>query len=89
MHLESVCFCQGRVSALLYRGFVLILQKNPEHEPVCDQQQRHDERGNEVGRSQLPWRQAGGVGLIEGVHEIDGTPDAEDPRQDQAGCTTE
>src|SRR5215831_15143115 len=56
------------LSALLDRGFLLMLQKNPEGEAVRDEQQRHDQRGNEVGRSQLPWRKAGGVGLVEGVH---------------------
>jgi hypothetical protein len=49
----------------------LTVQKNPKREAVRYEQQRHDERWNEVGRSELSWRKAGGVGLVEAVHEID------------------
>jgi hypothetical protein len=35
------------LSALPHRGFLLMLQKNPEREAVRDEQQRHDQRGNE------------------------------------------
>ena len=61
----------GWLSAFPHRGLPLMLQKNPERETVRDEQQRHDQRWNEVGRSQLPWRKPGGIGLVEGVHEID------------------
>src|SRR5262245_5263323 len=64
-----------------------MLQKNPEHEPVRDQEERHDQRRNEVGGSQLSWRESSGVGLVKGVHEIDGAPDIEDPREENAGST--
>ena len=38
------------------RGFLSMLQKNPEREAVRDEQQRHDQGWNEVGPSELPWR---------------------------------
>src|SRR5262249_33431363 len=49
----------------------LLLQQDQEREGVRDQEQRHDQRRNEVGGSQLPWREAAVVGLVEGVQEID------------------
>jgi hypothetical protein len=48
------------VPALLHYGFSLAFQKNPECDAVRDQQQRHNESRNEVGRSQLPWLQPRG-----------------------------
>ena len=62
-----------------------MLQKNPEHEPVRDQQQRHNQSRNEVGGSQLPRRESSGIRLLEGVHEIDRAPDIEDPREENTG----
>lgn len=47
-----------------------MLQKNPESESVCDQQQGHDESRNEVGGSQLPRGEARVIGLIESIEEI-------------------
>jgi hypothetical protein len=61
----------GWLSAFSHRGFPLMLQKNPERESVRHEQQRHDQSWNEVGRSQLPGRKPAGIGLVEGVHEID------------------
>src|ERR1051326_3027104 len=52
------------LSALRYCGFLLMLQKKPECQDVRDEQQRHDQRGNEVSRAQLPRREAGGIGLV-------------------------
>src|SRR5216684_6596323 len=66
---------ERRMSALSDRGFVLMLQKNPEREAVRDEQQRDDQRGDEVRRAQLPRRKAGRIGLVKGVHEIDETPE--------------
>jgi hypothetical protein len=51
MRLESLCFAEGCVSVLPDRGFLLMLQKNPERQAVRDEQQRHEQRGNEVGRA--------------------------------------
>src|ERR1700741_808495 len=62
------CLCW--VAAFAHGGFISLLQKNPENEPVRDQQQRHDESRNEIGGSQLPRREARGVGLIEGIQQI-------------------
>ena len=70
------------MSALSDRGFVLMLQKNPEREAVRDEQQRDDQRGDEVRGAQLPRRKAGRIGLVEGVHEIDEAPDVENPRDE-------
>ena len=79
---DSSPLSERRMSALSDRGFVLMLQKKPEREGVRDEQQRHDQRGNEVSRAQLPRREAGGIRLVEGVHEIDGAPNVENPRHE-------
>ena len=47
-----------------------MLQKNPEHEPVRDQEERHDQRRNEVGGSQLPCKEPCVIGLLEAVEDI-------------------
>ena len=62
------------LSASPHRGFLLMLEKNQEHESVCNEQQRNDEGWNEEGRSQLPRRKPGGISLVESVHEIEGSP---------------
>ena len=61
-HTDDVVFLtrihrliRALASALRHRGRLLMLQKNPKREAVRDEQQRHDQRGNEVGRAQLPW----------------------------------
>jgi hypothetical protein len=76
-----------QVTAFLYCGYTLMLQKNPESESVRDQQQGHDKSRNEVGGSQLPRHEPGVIGLVEGVEEIGRAPEAEDPRDDNAGRT--
>ena len=47
-----------------------------------NQQQRHNERGNEIGSSQLPGQETGVIGLVESVQDIDGAPEIEDPCDD-------
>src|SRR5215813_13802298 len=95
MHLESMCFgywflfstysprlSERWLSALPDCVFLLVLQKNPECEAVSNEEQRHDQSWNEVSRSQLPRRKPRGIGLVEGVHEIDRAPHVEDPRDE-------
>src|SRR5262249_10832355 len=77
------CPALGWLSAFSHRGFLLMLQENPERETVRDEQQRHDQRRNDECRTQLPRRKAGRIGLVEGVNEIDGAPDVENPRDAQ------
>ena len=55
-------------------GLSLRLQKNPVRRPVRDQQQRHDESRDEVGRPQLARREPCTVGLIERVQYQIGRP---------------
>src|SRR5258708_4679172 len=70
--------------ALPHGGFILMLQKNPEGEAVGDQQERHNERRNEVGGSQLPRHEPGVIGLVERVQKIGRAPEIEDPCADNA-----
>src|SRR5260370_37742046 len=59
-------YIRALATALRHRALLLMVQKNPEHEAVRDEQQRHDQRGKEVGRGQLPRREACGISLVEG-----------------------
>ena len=47
-----------------------MLQKNPENEPMREQQQGHQESRDEVGGPQLPGQKSGVICLVESVQEI-------------------
>ena len=56
--------------AFVHCGHGLTLQEDPDGDPVRDQQQGYDERGKEVGGSQLPRQEPGTIRLIESIEEI-------------------
>src|SRR5262249_7512004 len=55
------------------------LEEQPEHKAVCDEEQRHEDRDNEVCSTQLTRFEANLIALIEGEEEIGGAPDVECP----------
>ena len=61
-----------------------MLQKNPENEPMREQQQGHQESLDEVGGPQLPGQKTGVICLVESVQEIGRAPDVEDPYDDNS-----
>ena len=65
----------------------MILQQDPKHKPVCDEEQRYHDRRNEVGGTQLPRLEPDSIALIERVEEIRTAPKVEHPDQDDSQPT--
>ena len=66
--------------------FVFVLHEDPEREAVRYQEQRHNKRWKEKGRSQLSRHETRMVGLIERVQQIGRAPEIEDPRNADTGA---
>jgi hypothetical protein len=71
-------------TGLWWRADIVVLQQEPKHKPVCDQEQRYHDGRNEIGGTQLARHEPDRIALIESVEEIGATPQVEYSDQEHA-----